>query len=60
MNAQWHVRGIDQNGQNASLFLSSPDLRDPKKAKRRAADEAKRRWKKKGLKVRVVTVDCVG
>jgi hypothetical protein len=60
MNAQWHVRGVDQNDQRQFVFLASADLKDPRKAKKRAADEAKRRWLKKGLRVRVVAVYCVG
>lgn len=60
MNAQWKVAGVDQNEARQYVYLSSPDLKDPRKAKKRASDEAKRRWLKKGLKVRVVTVDCVG
>ncbi len=59
-NAQWKVVGVDQHEQRQYVFLSSPDLSNPREAKKRAGNEAKRRWKKKGLTVRVTTVDCVG
>ncbi len=60
MNAQWHVSGVDQKGSYAGLYLSSPDLRNTREAKRRARETAKKRWKRKGLNVRVVSVMCVG
>lgn len=60
MNAQWRVTGKDQNDNNVYKYLCSADLKDTRKARKRAADEAKRRWAKTGLTVRVATVECVG
>lgn len=45
-NAMWKVAGTDQHGNRQYTYLSSPDLKDPRKAKKRAADEFKRRWMK--------------
>lgn len=60
MNAQWRVVGMDQHGGRQYKYLSSPDLKDTRKARKRASDEANRRWNKAGLVVRVTEVDCVG
>jgi predicted nucleic acid-binding Zn ribbon protein len=60
MNAMWWVRYTDQNGQSGMLSLSSPDLRDPKAAHKRARETAKKRLAKKGVKAKNLTSQCVG
>lgn len=62
MNALWWVRYRDNpNAPLQLLSLSSPDLRDPKAATRRAASTARARLKARGIKKPViVAVSCVG
>lgn len=60
-NALWWVRGRDKKtDQTVFMSLSSPDLLDTRKAKNRAKDTAKQRWKKKGIAAVVLSVECVG
>jgi hypothetical protein len=50
MNAQWRIRYADLTvpyHSERALYLSSPDLANPRKAHKRARDEAKRRLEKK-------------
>lgn len=59
-NAMWWVRGVDQNGGYLFMSLMSADLKDPRKATKRARDTARQRWAKKGVKAKGLSVQCVG
>ena len=61
MNAQWWVRYTDaKTGQSGMLSLSSPDLKDTRKAHKRARDTAKARLAKRGVKAVDLNSQCVG
>ena len=60
-NALWWVTYTDQaTNFREVLSLSSPDLKDPRKATRRALATAKARLKRKGVKAVITRVQCVG
>jgi hypothetical protein len=60
-NAMWWVRAMDKkSGQPLFLSLSSPDLKSPKMAQKRAQDAAKQRWTKKGFQPVGASARCVG
>lgn len=63
MNATWWVRYYDANDPSQRehlLSLASPDLANVKKATKRAADTAKLRLRKRGMKPVIQSVRCVG
>lgn len=63
MNAQFAVRYVDLTVpyySERALYFSSPDLADTRKAHARARKTAKARLEKKGLKVKVLSSQCVG
>jgi hypothetical protein len=59
-NAQWWVHYTDKSGRTGMLSLASPDLADPRKARQRAAGEARARLARKGVTVKITGVRCVG
>ena len=60
MNAQWRVDYTDQAGQQRSLYLSSADLIDARKAHRRARETARSRLAAKGVRATDLHSQCVG
>lgn len=63
MNAMWWVYYTDKNNPARGrqiLSLMSRDLRDPRKAKKRASTTARERLKRKGVNPIILDVQCVG